>query len=312
MSNIKIWMAQIRAPFLILSVFLVLIGLALSVKYPLHPTGGFSYFHALLLVIGVVSSHISVNLFNEYSDYFTRIDYSTTRTPFSGGSGMMVTGKNSPSAVLFVAVTTLLISLAIGIYFSFIAHWIIIIFAILGTFSIVFYTGFLARYMLGELFSGLALGSLVVLGTYISMNAAPGMSLRSMIPAEVSWLSVPPGILTALLLLINEFPDVEADRAGGRKHLVIRFGRKGAAWIYTTGMFASFAIILVLPIIGLSSYWIYLALFPLPFAVKACRTALWNNEDMPKLVAALGSNVITVLATDLLLALAIFIEVLKY
>ena len=310
MSNIKVWMAQIRAPFLILSVFLVLIGLALSEKYPLQIAPEFSLFHAILLVVGVVSSHISVNLFNEYSDYFTRIDFSTVRTPFSGGSGMMTTGLNKPSAVLRVAVITLLISLAIGIYFSLVSHWIIIVFAAVGTFSIVFYTGFLARYMLGELFSGLALGSLVVLGTYISMNASPSMPLMSMIPAEVGWLSVPPGILTALLLLINEFPDVEADRAGGRKHLVIRFGKKGAAWFYTAGMFASFAIIIALPLTGLSSYWIYLALFPLPFAVKACNIALRNNDDMPKLVSALGSNVITVLATDLLLAVAIFIELI--
>ncbi len=33
-NSVKVWMAQIRAPFLILAVFLVVIGLAFSVKYP--------------------------------------------------------------------------------------------------------------------------------------------------------------------------------------------------------------------------------------------------------------------------------------
>ena len=242
--------------------------------------GEFSYFHAALLVIGVVSSHISVNLFNEYSDYFTRIDFKTNRTPFSGGSGMMTTGKSTPGSVLVVAI------------------------------SIVFYTNFLARYMLGELFAGLALGTLVVLGTYISMNASNSMTWNSLFPAEVSWLSIPAGILTALLLLINEFPDVEADRAGGRKHLVIRLGIKGAAWVYAMGMFTSFAIILILPLVGLSSYWIYLALFPLPLAIKASITAIREGDNFAKIVPALGANVITVLAFDLLVAVAIFIEVL--
>ena len=93
MNGLKVWLAQIRAPFLILSVFLVLIGLALSIKYPLQIVADFSYFHAILLVIGVVSAHISVNLFNEYSDYFTQIDFKTNRTPFSGGSGMMISGN---------------------------------------------------------------------------------------------------------------------------------------------------------------------------------------------------------------------------
>ncbi len=309
MKNFKVWMAQIRAPFLILSVFLVLIGIALSIKYHSQLSYDFSYFHAILLVLGVVSAHISVNLFNEHSDYFTQIDFKTKRTPFSGGSGMMVSGQSNPASVLIVAVTTLLISIAIGIYFSILSHWIILVFAILGSISIVFYTNFLARYMLGELFAGLALGTLVVLGTYISMNASPGMSLKSMFPSEVIWLSIPAGILTSLLLLINEFPDVEADKAGGRKHLVIRLGIKGAAWVYAAGMFTSFAIILVLPLLGLSSYWIYLALFPLPLAIKASLTAIKDGGNYSKIVPALGANVITVLSFDLLVAIAIFIEV---
>ena len=310
MNSFKVWMTQIRAPFLILSVFLVLIGLALSIKYPLQMAVEFSYLHAILLIIGVVSAHISVNLFNEYSDYFTQIDFKTVRTPFSGGSGMITSGKSKPGTVLIVAVVTLLIALVIGIYFSLISHWVILIFAFLGTISIVFYTNFLARYMLGELFAGLALGSLVVLGTYISMNASPAMPWNSMLPAEVGWLSIPAGILTALLLLINEFPDAEADKAGGRNHLVIRLGRKGAGWVYAMGMFTSFAIILVLPLAGLSSYWIYLALFPLPLAIKASITAIKDGDNISKIIPALGSNVITVLATDLLIAVAIFIEVM--
>jgi 1,4-dihydroxy-2-naphthoate polyprenyltransferase len=310
MSKFKVWMAQIRANFLVLSVFLVLIGLALSIKYPNGEGFDFNYFHAALLIIGVVVAHISVNLFNEYSDYFTKIDFNTNRTPFSGGSGMMPAGKSLPGQVLTVALVTLFIALAIGIYFTLVSHWSIIVISIIGAFSIVFYTNFLAKLMLGELFAGLALGTLVVIGTYISMTASSTMSLGSLLPAEVEWLSVPPGILTALLLFINQFPDTEADIKGGRNHLVIRLGKKKSAWVYATGMFATFAIILVLPLIGLSSYWIYLALFPIPLAVKASITAIKFGENNTKIIPALGSNVLTVLSTDLLIAVAIFIEVL--
>lgn len=303
-------MAQIRANFLILSVFLVLIGLALSVKYP--PVSGheFNYFHAVLLVIGVVGAHISVNLFNEYSDYFTKIDFKTNRTPFTGGSGMIVAGKSQPRQVLAVALITLFLAFGIGIYFSFIAHWVIIIFAIIGAFSIVFYTNFLARFMLGELFAGLALGTLVVLGSYLSMTGNSSLEFGQLFPAEVLWLSIPPGILTALLLFINQFPDMEADLEGGRKHLVIRLGKKRSAWVYCAGMVVTFAIIFMLPLSGLSSYWIYLALFPIPLAVKAIVTTIKYGENNNKMIPALGSNVITVLGTDLLIAVAIFIEVL--
>lgn len=306
----KVWLAQIRANFLILSLFLVLIGLALSIKYPFNPEEKFNFLKAFLVLIGVVSAHISVNLFNEYSDFYTGIDFKTNRTPFSGGSGILVSGKNSPSKVLRVAIITLLISLLIGIYFSITAHWLIIIFALTGAFSIVSYTPFLAKNMLGELFAGLSLGTLVVLGTYISVHAHPGMKFSQLIPLEVYCLSIPPGLLTALLLFINEFPDMEADKQGGRKHLVIRLRKRNAAIVYAVGMFVTFAIILLLPVFGISSWWVYLALLPIPFAIKASLTALKPEDNISQWITALGNNVITVLATDLLIAVAIFIEVL--
>jgi 1,4-dihydroxy-2-naphthoate octaprenyltransferase len=309
-NSVKAWMAQVRAPFLILAVFLVIIGLAFSVKYPQDPSWSFNWLHAIMLAFGVLLSHISVNLFNEYSDFKTRIDFNTNRTPFSGGSGMIQAGNTRPESVRTVGIITLLIAGAIGVYFAIVSHWVVIVFAGVGAFSVLFYTNFLAKRILGELFAGLALGTLVVLGTYLAMTGSPGLPLEGLFPKEVIWISIPPGILTSLLLLINQFPDAEADKEGGRKHLVVRFGWKGASYFYTFGMFATFAIIVLMPVIGISSWWIYLALLPGPLGIKAAVTAMKHGDDIGKLVPALGSNVITVLAVDLLLAVAVFIEVL--
>jgi 1,4-dihydroxy-2-naphthoate octaprenyltransferase len=309
-NSLKTWMAQIRAPFLILAVFLVVIGLAFSVKYPQNSGTSINWLHAVMLIIGVVLSHVSVNLFNEYSDFKTRIDFNTNRTPFSGGSGMIQAGNTRPENVKTVGIITLLIAGAIGIYFAFISHWIVFVFSVVGAFSVLFYTNFLAKYVLGELFAGLALGTLVVLGTYTAMTATPGMPVDGLFPREVIWISIPPGILTSLLLLINQFPDHEADMKGGRKHLVIRFGLKGASYIYTAGMFATFGIIVLVPLLGISSYWIYIALLPMPLGIKAAMTAIRHGDDHGKMIPALGSNVMTVLLTDLLLAVSVIIDVL--
>lgn len=305
-NSFALWMAQIRANFLVLAAFLVLIGLAVAFKY--QPAGAhFNWIHAILLMIGVVSTHISVNLFNEYSDYKTKIDLNTKRTPFSGGSGILSQGLLKPQQVLRAAVITLSLSAIIGVYFTIVSHWTIGIISIIGGLTIVFYTGFLARYMMGEFFCGLTLGTFVVLGTYIAMNATPSMNISSLLPAEVILISIPPGILTLLLLFLNEFPDVEADKAGGRKHLVIRFGFKKAAAIYVLGVVLTFGTIVIMPLLGYSSYWLYLALLPLPLAVKACIVALKYDGDIQKIVPALGSNVLTVLGTDLLLAVGVYI-----
>jgi len=305
-NKIVIWLNQIRANFLILAALLVAIGIALAFKY--LPDGvTISWLNISLVLIGSVLAHASVNLFNEYSDHLTGIDKNTHRTPFSGGSGMIKSGFTKPSSVLATAITTLLISGAIGIYFGITAHWSVFLIMMVGAFSIVAYTPLLTKFMLGELFSGLTLGTLVVLGTFIALTAKPGQSFGSLLPFEVIMISIPPGILTSLLLLLNQFPDAEADKKGGRKHLVIKLGAQKAAYVYTAGVVATFVIILMLPLTGVSSFWLYLGLLPLPFVIKATATALQFNNNMEKLVPALGANIVTVLLTDALLAVSIFL-----
>jgi 1,4-dihydroxy-2-naphthoate octaprenyltransferase len=305
-NKIVIWLNQIRANFLILAALLVVIGIALAFKYlPAEHT--ISWLNISLVTIGCVLAHASVNLFNEYSDYLTEIDANTQRTPFSGGSGMIKSGFTSPFTVLIAAITTLLIGGAIGIYFVFTSHWSLVLIILTGVFSIVAYTPLLTKMMLGELFSGLTLGTFVVLGTFIALTANPGQSLGTLLPFEVIMISIPPGILTALLLLLNQFPDAEADKKGGRKHLVIKLGAQKAAYVYTAGVVVTFVIILVLPLTGVSSYWLYLGLLPLPFVIKSTTTALQFNNNIEKLVPALGANIVTVLLTDALLAISIFL-----
>lgn len=307
-SKLIIWLKQTRANFLFLAVFLNAIGIGLAYKY--MPAGShLQIIDITLIILGTIAAHISVNLFNEYSDYRSGIDFNTDRTPFNGGSGMLVQGLTNPLAVLVAAVGTLIFALSIGIYYSVTTHWFLFLIIGVGALSIVGYTDVLAKYLLGELFAGISLGSLVVIGTYVALTGSSSLTVLQLIPLEVWLLSIPPGILTALLLFLNEFPDMEADKQGGRNHLLIRFGRNTGAYIYTVGASLTYLIILVLPLLGISSYWIYIALLPLPLVFVNIRTTLKYNNDIAKLIPALGGNVITVLATDLLLAGALMIAV---
>ncbi len=306
--TLSVWLKQTRANFLILAAFLVAIGISLSYKY-LPEAGEIAWYKLVFVLIGTVSAHISVNLFNEYSDFRSGIDFNTKRTPFSGGSGMLINGSTTKKQVFAAAIVMLGVSFVIGLYFCLTAHWSIILFIAIGLVSIIGYTDYLSKYLLGELFSGLSLGSLVVIGTYIALTAKPGVAFSSLLNIEILLISLPPGILTALLLLLNEFPDMEADKKGGRNHLVVKFGRKISAYIYTAGAMATFIIIFLMPVTGVSSYWIYLALLPFPLAINNSLTAIRHNSDTQKLMPALGGNVIVVLATDLLLAVSIVLAI---
>lgn len=308
-SKLIIWLKQTRANFLFLAVFLNAIGIGLAYKY--LPAGTqIQIIDIFLIILGTIAAHISVNLFNEYSDYRTGIDLNTNRTPFNGGSGMLVQGLTRPPAVLAAAIGTLFFALSIGIYYSVSSHWSLFLIIIIGALSIVAYTDVLAKYLLGELFAGISLGSLVVIGTYVAFTGSSEISITQLVPAEVWLISIPPGILTALLLFLNEFPDLEADKQGGRNHLLIRFGRNTGAYIYAGGALLTYLIILLLPLLGISSWWIYIALLPLPLVFMNIRTTLKHRNDIAKLIPALGGNVVTVLLTDLLLAGSIVLAIL--
>lgn len=306
-KKIQIWLAQTRANFLLLAVVLTFIGFALAVKEINSLNGAINVFHLLLLLIGNVLAHTSVNLFNEYSDFKTKIDFHTIRNPFSGGSGMLVSGKTKPETVLKVAIITMLIGLAIGIYFVIIAHWFLIILIAISALTIVLYTPLLAKILLGEFFAGLTLGSFVVVGTYIGLTANPEMNLSQIIPLKVIIVSIPAGILTSLLLFLNEFPDAEADKEGGRYHIVIAVGKKISGYLYCLGIFLVYATIILIPILNLSSYFIYLGLLTLPLALKSCTTAVKYGSEVDKIIPAMGINVLVVLITDLLMGVGILL-----
>ena len=294
MGIFKVWAGQIRAPFLLLSVVLVLIGGAAA-----YQAGMFDGIKLVLTMVGVMLAQVAVNLFNELSDYKTGIDDYTQRTPFSGGSGNLQKKLTSPKAVLAAAVAALLAEFAIGFYLSWVSGWIVMLFVIIGGLATCFYTTHLARWMLGELAAGVCLGSFVVLGAYYVQASA--------ISPAVLWLSIPPGILTALLLLLNEFPDAEADLIGGRKHLVIVLGHKRAAMLYAVMLSLSYLILLMGAFAGQFPSTVLLVLIMLPLAAKAVYSALQYDSNVEKLMPMLGANVGVVLGTDLLIAVAYFI-----
>ncbi|MDP2981712.1 MAG: prenyltransferase [Candidatus Latescibacter sp.] len=292
--NIQIWLRQTRANFLILSVLLVAIGGAAGWR-----DGSFHVVLFLLTVIGVVSAHTSVNLFNEYSDWRTGIDFHTLKTPFSGGSGTLQEELLKPRQVITAAWITLLFAFIIGLGLAWSAGWMILVFMAAGGLTMVFYSDYLARWMLGEIASGITLGSMVVAGAYYVQTGTltPG----------IIWASIPPGILTALLLFLNEFPDAEADSAGGRRHLVIVLGKRRAAILYAASLLAMYVLLVAGVLAGKNPTGVLLGLLTLPLALITSYRALRYHSDTPSLIPAQGLNVIIVLGTDLLMAIGFII-----
>jgi 1,4-dihydroxy-2-naphthoate octaprenyltransferase len=95
---------------------------------------------------------------------------------------------------------------------------------------------------------------------------------------------------------------VDADRKGGRKTLPIVMGKGKASKVYSALTLLVYLWIIGFVVAGVMPIFSLIALLTFPFAVKAIIGAL-HYEDEAKLIPALGSNVLVILLTQLLLGL---------
>ncbi|MHC4167587.1 MAG: UbiA family prenyltransferase [Planctomycetota bacterium] len=289
-TKLKIWFLETRPQFLLLSVVLVLLGTAMSFHH-----GHFHWPRFVLTTLGLVLAHASVNILNDYFDYKSGIDIATTRTPFSGGSGLLPAGLLEPKSVYKFGLGCLFAALLIGIYLTAVSGWQVLPLIVVGGVVIYFYTSYLTKWLAGEIWAGLGLGTLPILGTYFVQTGSYS--------SEALVASLAPGFLTANLLLLNEFPDLAADREAGRYHIVIALGKVGAGRLYAGLMAMTYLCIIVGVVCKIMPPLTLIALLTIPFAVKAIGTTFKHHDDLQKMIPALGANVITVLATNALLAL---------
>ena len=297
MASVKTWVLETRPQFLLLTPVCVFSGVAVS----LYEDYSFNPLYFVLAFLGALFAHISVNVLNDYFDYKSGIDLKTQRTPFSGGSGILPSAMLGARNVGLLGIGSLAVTILIGIYFLFIYGWTILPIGLLGVALVLLYTPYLTKLPgITELVGpGLGFG-LMVLGTYVTQTGA--YSVMAAVTAVIV------GLFVANLLLLNEFPDVEADRSAGRRHIPIILSRGKAAWIYCSIMAIAYALLIgavtakVLPLLAL------LGLATLPLGIKAIRGALKSHSDTGNLIPAMGMNVQVVLLTPLLMSAGILIR----
>jgi len=286
------WFVSItRANFLPLTFVVVGAGLA-AAFYTSHTL---NLADAVLVTIGSLLTHASVNAFNNYFDYKSKIDEKTTKTPFSGGVDTLVKGRMKPSSALSIAAASLVAAAIIGFYFLTRLFDQLLPLVLYGLVVIVFYTPLLSKIpAMSEIIAGSGFG-LMGLGAYITQVG----SIQS--PAFAVF--TPVTLLVAILLFLNEFPDAEVDKSAGRRHLVILLGKRSAARVYIFCLAATYISILLAVYIGAAPGTILISLISMPIAYKAGRRVLGSYDRIPDLVPALGLNVVLILFTILLIAI---------
>lgn len=292
-------LGPMRPPFLLLPP--VCVALGAGVAY--WRTGQIHWGYFLLALMGALTAHISVNAFNEYFDYHSGLDAVTQKTPFSGGSGTLLTHPYATHAALATAIITLVITALVGAFFWKVRGWQIVPLGVLGLLLVFTYTKWITRnWLLCLVAPGLGFGTLTVMGSDFVLAGSYSW--------QAGLASLIPFFLVNNLLLLNQFPDVEADRSIGRRHLPILIGRPASSLVYIGFLALTYLSLVVSVALGYLPPWSLLGLLTLIFALPAGKGARQHADDIGKLLPHLGQNVLLNLLTPLLSAVGLVLAAL--
>lgn len=296
MSSLKYILGPMRVPFLILAPACVLLGLGTA----MWSSGQVNYFYFILALIGGIASHIAVNAFNEYFDFRSGLDFKTERTPFSGGSGTLPHKPEMANKALTTAIVSAVIVCLIGVYFLTVWGPALLPLGLLGVLITIIYTPWLAHNAFFCLIApGLGFGTLMVMGTHFVLTGE--YTMTSFIASCV------PFFLVSNLLLLNQFPDVEADRSIGRRNLPILIGRRASSLIFGLFLLLAFLSVVIGVVLeylpGMSLIGLAALLLALPAFIGAYRHA----DDIKNLVPSLGLNVLVNIIMPILVSIGLFL-----
>lgn len=296
MMKIGVLSQSMRLPFLVLTPACQFLGWSVVIA-------GNDDFDVHLLVLSLVAgilAHISVNTLNEYSDFRSGLDLNTIKTPFSGGSGALPAHPEMAKNVLLLGVACLLGTALTGFYFIYLYGWLIAPLGIAGLLLIVLYTDWFNKHpLLCLLAPGAGFGLLMVTGSAFALTGE--YRVAAMLLSLVSFF------LVNNLLLLNQYPDVEADRTAGRNHLLIAYGVKAASRVYllfvllTAVSIAAAVFTNYIPVLSL------LSLLLLPLAFFSYRGATIYGEKIGEHPQYLASNVVISILLPVLLGVLIIV-----
>ena len=293
---ISAWFRVIRIRFLLASVIAVSVGLAITWWHSSNVT----VIDAILTMAGVLALHASVDLFNDYWDFKRGIDTATKRTKMSGGSGVLPEGILKPRQVYAGGIIFLVIGTIIGVYFVITDGIIIGIILAFAVVSIYFYSTKIVNWGLAEVFVSIK-GTLIVIGTYFIQT--------SQINESVILGGIVVGVLSSLVLFITSFPDHDADKAKGRKTLVIGIGKKRACsmlWVFPAIVYGISIAAVIFEIFPISCL---ILLATIPLIIKSGHKLKQNYEQLTNLVPAMNSTLYFSRITGALLVVGFLVNI---
>ena len=285
----KKWIEAMRLRTLPVSLAGVICGTACALMQ-----GAFNATVALLCTLFAALAQIASNFGNEYYDYKNGID----RKGREGFRRGVTEGEILPRAMKSATYTTLMLAAAIGCTMLFFGPWwLIFVGAIIALFALGYSAGPypLSHHGLGDVAVIIFFGIVPVTFTcYLQAGKFDNTGITLSTAFAV-------GLLAANVLIVNNYRDMEDDKAVNKNTTVVIFGRKTMAWCYLlAGLVAMVAMVPV---------WRVLQLWSLPIVLVYTALHLKNWLYLKKVQGAalnplLGKTAVTLLVFSLMLIVA--------
>jgi len=256
----------------------------------------------LLFALAVASLHLGSNLFNDYFDSDTTDRINRFRTPFSGGSRIILDGTLSARGVAVLAGSLFALAPLLLINRLLTDRPLLLVFGLAAG-----AIGFL--YSANPLrLSARGLGEVCILVNFgLLLALTTGYALTGTVDPALLVVGAVPGSLITAVLWINQFPDYEADSETAKRNLVVRLGKARSRWVYLALMLLPSVIVVALAAIRVWPATTLLVLLALPAVVGALRVCFRQWDDPRAIVPAQGLTILSHFLTTTLLAVGFFL-----
>lgn len=257
-SQFTIWLLAIRPKTLLAALSPVLVGGAYAWAQ------GFCHLPVWILTAATAMLlQVIANLANDFFDYKHGFDIPGR----SGPLRIMQNGLVKPQTFAAVIATLSFVAVILGLVLVWYGGWPILI---LGGLSLAFAFLYsagpwpLSTHAMGEAASVFFFGLVAGGGAYYLQTGA--------INATVLVLSLTPGLLTAGIMMVNNYRDLELDRQSGKTTLFGILGAARARRVYAGAITAAYIVVVLCVIFSPRvSPWALLAFLSLPLGFKVIR-----------------------------------------
>lgn len=292
MSSLKIWLEATRPKTLPAAFAPVLLGTAMA-----YQAGAMHLLPALICLGFALLVQIGTNFANDYLDGVRGTDTEARLGP----QRAVASGLVPPSTMRRAAIVTLAVAFCLGLSLIAFGGWWLLAVGLASVACAWLYTGGpypLAYNGLGDVFVILFFG-LIAVGCTFYVQAG-------FLSLDVLMLGAACGLTVNNILVVNNYRDIDEDRRGGKRTLVVLLGRRWALAQYALSLLFAGGVLACLVLRGYAA-WVLLGCLPVLWGMSLTRK-LYLAKDSDAYLAALKDSAFVVVAYSVLASIGLFVS----